>query len=111
MRLSAFYASFVFPGHLFSEAPEISFFGATVDLDQNQLAVTAGFANATYIFERRDEDWVYRFSITPGQQKEELWEDSAQVVAISGRTLLLGTPSEFGNSAYVFRLSSKAGSQ
>lgn len=99
-----FYASFVFPGHVFSEAPEITFFGATVDLDGNRLAVTAGFSNATYVFERRDEGWVYRFSITPGNEKGELWEDSAQVVRISGDILLLGTPSEFGNSAYVFRL-------
>jgi hypothetical protein len=89
---------------LFSEAPETSFFGATVDLDGDQLAVTAGFANATYVFEHQDGDWVYRFSVKPGQEKIELWEDSAQVVRISGQTLLLGTPSEFGNSAYVFSL-------
>jgi hypothetical protein len=101
---AAYYASVVFPGHLFSEEPEISFFGATVDLDGKQLAVTAGFANATYVFERRDRDWVYRFSIIPGREGEGLWEDSAQVVRISGDALLLGTPGEFGNSAYVFRL-------
>jgi hypothetical protein len=70
-----------------------------VDLDG-----TAGFANATYVFERRDRDWVYRFSIIPGREGEGLWEDSAQVVRISGDALLLGTPGEFGNSAYVFRL-------
>jgi hypothetical protein len=33
-----------------------------------------------------------------------MWEDFAQVVAINGDTLLLGTPGEFGNSAYVFNL-------
>lgn len=93
-------SDFVFPGDLYSEKPEITFFGSTVDLDGDQLAVTAGFANATYLFEGRDGDWVYRFGVTPG--KEELWEDYAQVVRISGRTLLLGTPGEFGNSAYVF---------
>jgi hypothetical protein len=102
---AAFYTSIIFPGHIFSEAPEISFFGATVDLDGDQLAVTAGFSNATYVFERQDEDWVYQFSITPVNEKVELWEDYAQVVRISGHTLLLGTPSEFGNSAYVFSLS------
>jgi hypothetical protein len=101
---AGFLESAVFPGHLFSEAPETSFFGATVDLDGDQLAVTAGFANATYVFEHQDGDWVYRFSVKPGQEKIELWEDSAQVVRISGQTLLLGTPSEFGNSAYVFSL-------
>jgi hypothetical protein len=99
-----FYAAFVFPGHIFSEAPEVTFFGATVDLDGNQLAVTAGFANATYLFARRGEEWVYQFRVKPVQEKIELWEDWAQVVRINGRTLLLGTPSEFGNSAYVFSL-------
>lgn len=94
----------VFPGHLFSERPEITFFGATVDLDGNQLAVTAGFANATYVFERSVSEWVYQFSVKPSQEKIELVEDWAQVVRISGHTLLLGTPSDFGNSAYAFSL-------
>jgi hypothetical protein len=96
----------VFPGHIFSERPEITFFGATVDLDRSRLAMTAGFANATYVFERSDSEWVYRFSVKPSQEKIELVEDWAQVVRISGQTLLLGTPSDFGNSAYVFNLPS-----
>ena len=101
---AAYFASRVFPGDVFSENPEISFFGATVDLDGDQLAVTAGFANATYVFERRGQDWVYRFGVTPSRVAEGMWEDFAQVVAISDRTLLLGTPGEFGDSAYVFSL-------
>jgi hypothetical protein len=47
---------------------------------------------------------VYRFSVAPGRNDTELWEDFAPVVTISGETLLLGTPGEFGNSAYVFNL-------
>ena len=97
-------ASFVFPGGVYSENPEISFFGATVDLDENLLAVTAGYANATYVFERQGQDWVYRFRIAPRPEEPGLWEDFAQVVTISGDTVLLGTPGEFGNSAYVFDL-------
>jgi len=97
-------SDFVFPGDLWSEYPEVTFFGATVDLDGNQLAVTAGFANATYVFERSSAGWVYRFSIKPVHEKVEIWEDYAQIVKISGPTLLLGTPGEFGNSAYVFDL-------
>ncbi|MBK8900267.1 MAG: hypothetical protein IPM53_03720 [Anaerolineaceae bacterium] len=101
-------SDFVFPGQIYSEAPEITFFGATVDLGGDRLAVTAGFANATYVFERQDGSWVYRFSVKPANEKMEVWEDSAQVVRISGPILLLGTPSEFGNSAYVFRLAPAA---
>ncbi len=97
-------ASFVFPGDVYSENPEISFFGATVDLDENLLAVTAGYANATYVFEHQGQDWVYRFRIAPRPEEPGLWEDFAQVVTISGETVLLGTPGEFGNSAYVFSL-------
>jgi hypothetical protein len=97
-------ASFVFPGDVYSENPEISFFGATVDLDENLLAVTAGYANATYVFERQGQDWVYQFRIVPRAEAPGPWEDFAQVVTISGETVLLGTPGEFGNSAYVFDL-------
>jgi hypothetical protein len=95
-------ADVVFPGHLFSEAPAITFFGATVDLDVNQLAVTSGYANTTYVFERQELDWLYRFKIRSNDG--EMSEDYAQVATISGDTLLLGTPGEFGNSAHVFRL-------
>jgi hypothetical protein len=93
-----------FPGHALSENPDATFFGATVDLDGRQLAVTAGFANATYLFQGQDQNWVYRYSFKPSPIKVEAWEDYAQVAAISGSTLLLGTPGEFGNSAYVFDL-------
>jgi hypothetical protein len=100
---TGFTGPFVFPGDVYSADPEVTFFGATVDLDGNRLAVTAGFANATYVFERQGQDWVFLFSVTPEAQSQ-FWEDSAQVVRISGDSLLLGTPSEFGNSAYVFTL-------
>ena len=95
-------ASVVYPGHVYSEAPEISFFGATVDLDGEQLAVTSGYANVTHVFKRRNGEWIYSVRIKPWDG--ELVEDYAQVVAISGETLLLGTPGEFGDSAYFFEL-------
>ena len=98
------FLSHIFPGHLYSEIPEISFFGATVDMDGNRLAVTSGFANSTYIFEREDGEWKYRARLKPKNEKIELWEDFTQPVKIHGNNLLLGTPSEFGNSAYVFDL-------
>jgi hypothetical protein len=89
---------------MFSEEPETSFFGATVDLDQDHLAVTSGFANATHVFERQGQDWAYRFRLIPARKAGEAWEDYAQIAAIDGCTLLLGAPGEFGNSAYVFDL-------
>jgi hypothetical protein len=100
----AFLASFVSPGSFYSEDPEVSFFGARVDLYGNQLAATAGYANATYVFERRGQEWVYKVSISPGRVVAGVWEDFDQTVAISGHSLLLGTPGEFGDSAYVFDL-------
>lgn len=99
-----FFSSHIFPGHLYSEFPEISFFGATVDMDGYRLAVTSGFANSTYIFERENGEWNIRARLKPKNEKIELWEDFTQPVKISGHNLLLGTPSEFGNSAYVFDL-------
>ena len=98
-------ATYIFPGHLYSEDPEITFFGAMVDLEENMLAVTAGYANTAHVFVRRGEDWLYRFRIALGERGAGSREDYGQPVAISGRTLLLGTPGEFGNSAYVFSLS------
>ena len=94
----------VFPGSLLSEHPEVSFFGATVDIDSDQLAVTSGFSNATYVFRKEPAGWQLVFSLKPANEKGEFWEDSAQVAALSGLNLVLGTPGEFGNSAYVFRL-------
>jgi hypothetical protein len=94
----------VFPGDILSDNPAVSFFGSTVDLDGNRLAVTSGYANATYVFEGGGQNWTYRFSLAPGRTSGEGWEDYAQVVRLSGDTLLLGTPGEFGNSAYVFNL-------
>jgi hypothetical protein len=91
-----------FPGDIYSEEPQISFFGATVDLDGGQLAVTAGYANGTYVFEQKVEEWVYKFRLYPGQTAKEVAEDYAQVVKIDGCTLLLGTPGEFGATAHVF---------
>lgn len=104
---AAFLASTIFPGHIFSEDPEISFFGAKVALDGNRLVATAGFANATYLFEQQRQEWVYQLRITPVHEGEGMWEDFAQVVKINGSNLLLGTPGEFGNSAYVFRFLSE----
>lgn len=101
-------AAMVFPGHLYSSAPEISFFGATVDLDGKRLGVTSGYANATHLFERSEDNWHYRLLISPSDG--EMWEDYAQVVALSGDTLLLGTPGEFGNSAWFFDLPTENGS-
>lgn len=101
-------ATQVWPGHLYSDAPEISFFGATVDLDGERLAVTSGYANAAHVFEQMAGEWLYRLLVRPSQ--DELWEDYAQVVALSGDTMLLGVPGEFGNSAYLFELPSSGGS-
>jgi hypothetical protein len=97
-------AAFVFPGDLYSADPEISYFGATLDLDMDRLAVTAGFANATYVFERQRGNWAYRFRIIPTRVSEGSWEDYAHIAVVSGCSLLLGTPGEFGDSAYVFDL-------
>lgn len=96
-----------FPGYVYSEEPEISFFGATVDLDGEQLAVTAGYANGTYVFERQGEEWFYRYRLYPDQSRETGSEDFAQVVSIDGCTLLLGTPGEFGGTAHVFEICPK----
>jgi hypothetical protein len=94
----------VFPGDVLSDNPAVTFFGSTVDLDGNRLAVTSGYANATYVFEGGGQNWTYQFSLAPSRTKAEVWEDFAQVVRLSGDTVLLGTPGEFGNSAYVFNL-------
>ena len=98
---------FAFPGYIFSEEPEISFFGATVDLDGEQLAVTAGYANGTYVFEHQGEEWFYRYRLFPDQTRGGGSEDFAQVVSIEGCTLLLGTPGEFGGTAHVFDICSE----
>lgn len=93
----------VFPGHWYSSDPATTFFGATVDLDGDRLAVTSGFANATHVFQRQEDGgWRYLAYIQSGDG--EVTEDYAQIVALSGDTVLLGTPGEFGNSAVFFHV-------
>ena len=101
---AAYFDAYIYPGHFFSAVPQITFFGATVDLDGDHLVVTSGFSNSTYLFERQDGNWTYRLRLKPLNKKVELWEDPTQGVALHGRMFVLGTPSEFGNSAYVFDL-------
>jgi hypothetical protein len=98
------WSGFVFPGSIFSENPEVTFFGATLDLDGSRLAVTSGFANSTYLFEQQGGVWTLSIRLKPKNVKVEVWEDYTQPVKTSGHTLVLGTPSEFGNSGYVFDL-------
>lgn len=98
----------IFPGRILSERPEVSFFGATVDLDGDQLAVTSSFSNATYVFRWETDGWHLAFGLQAYIAEGGVWEDYAQTAAISGLNLALGTPGEFGNSAYTFRLCSPA---
>jgi hypothetical protein len=100
----------VFPGQMLSERPEVSFFGATVDLDGDQLAVTAGFSNNTYVFRLGPAGWRLAFGLRAANDDSRFWEDFAQLAAISGTYLALGTPGEFGNSAYIFHLCDPADS-
>lgn len=56
------------------------------------------------IFDSQREEFLGSIRLALVQSQVELWDDYTQPVVISGHTLLLGTPSEFGNSAYVFGL-------
>ncbi len=93
----------VFPGYFWSSDPVTTFFGATVDLDGQRLAVTSGFAGATHLF-ARDADGAWRYEAAVRYDDGQVTEDYAHIVALSGQSLLLGTPGEFGNSAVFFDL-------
>jgi hypothetical protein len=73
------------------------FFGAFVDFEGTRLAVVSTFANAVYIFDRQNSEWVYSFRLVPAAG------DTFQrrTVAMSGEELLLGSPGELGGG-YLF---------
>jgi len=91
------------PGALrISPNPGATFFGASVEFEKSRLAVVSTFANAVYVFERQDLDWIYQFRITPGQYGDDF---QRRTVAMSGNCLILGSPGELGGgNIFVFNL-------
>ena len=88
----------------FGPHPGSVFFGAYVDFDGNRLAVISTFANTVYIFENRDQGWMYRYRITPGAHLGDDFQ--RRTAAMSGSDLLIGSPGELGGGYIaVFNLS------
>lgn len=95
------------PGALpfFGPDPGAIFFGAFVEFEGNRLAVVSTFANTAYVFERQGPDWVYRFRIIPGVEDGDPDDFQRRTIAMSGNSLLLGSPGEIGGGIiFVFNL-------
>ena len=95
------------PGALpfFGPDPGAIFFGAFVEFKENRLAVVSTFANTAYVFERQDPDWICRFRITPGDKDGDPDDFQRRTIAMSGNSLLLGSPGEIGGGMiFVFNL-------
>jgi hypothetical protein len=87
----------------FSSDPAAAFFGSSVDIEGSRLAVIATFANTVDIFERQGREWVYRYRISPGTDYGDDFQ--LRTVAMSGSTLLQGSPGELGGGEiFVFSL-------
>jgi hypothetical protein len=94
------------PGALpfFGPDPGPIFFGAYVNLEGNRLGVVSTFANAAYLFERRETGWTYQFRMTPGTEGSD--DFMRRTVALDGDTFLLGSPGDLGGgNLFVFELS------
>jgi hypothetical protein len=63
------------------------------------LALVSTFANAVYVFDRQGSDWVYPYLVTPAPGFGDDFQ--RRTVAISGDSLLLGSPGELGGG-YLF---------
>jgi hypothetical protein len=89
------------PGALpfFISDPAAAFFGSSVDIEGNRLAVVATFANTVDIFERQGRDLAYRYRISPGTDNSDDFQ--LRTAAMSGSTLLLGSPSELGSGEII----------
>jgi hypothetical protein len=79
--------------------PGAAFFGAFVAFEGSRLAVVSTFANAVYVFDRQGSDWVYPYLVTPAPGFGDDFQ--RRTVAISGDSLLLGSPGELGGG-YLF---------
>jgi hypothetical protein len=79
--------------------PGEAFFGAFVEFEESRLAVVSTFANTVYVFDRQDSEWVYRFLVTPAPGFGDDFQ--RRTVAMSGDSLLLGSPGELGGG-YIF---------
>lgn len=87
----------------FAPDPGAAFFGASVDVEGNRLAVIATFANTVYVFERQGPDWIYRFRLIPFADAGDDFQ--RRIVIMSGNSLLMGSPGDLGGGTiFVFHL-------
>ncbi len=94
------------PGALpfFSSDPAAAFFGSSVDIEGNRLAVISTFANTVDVFEHQGQEWVYRFRLSPGT--DYIDDFQLRTVAMSGSILAQGSPGELGGGEiFIFDLS------
>lgn len=77
-------------------------FGADIAIDGNVAAIGApsdSSRGVAYIYERSGNDWVEKEKLQPGDQDFYRPGGFGRTVAISGNTIVIGTP---GNAIYVF---------
>ena len=93
------------PGALpfFGSDPGPIFFGAYVKLVGSRLGVVSTFANTAYLFERQEDDWVYRCRMYPGPEGFD--DFMRRSVTWDGDIFLLSSPGDLGGgNVFVFNL-------
>lgn len=77
------------------------YFGSSVALQGDLLLVQSRFSSAIYVYQGQGASWTDMLKVGP---EYGIGEGEAWPVAIDGRTVVWGTPGEFGNSARVFEI-------
>lgn len=92
--------------------PYFTGFGSSVDLEGDLLAVGAGgdssqglWAGSVYLFHRQGDRWIDLLKLWP-DEADYLGGFFGADLRLSGNTLLVAAPSEYGNAVYIYAIDS-----
>ncbi len=92
--------------------PYFTGFGSSIDLEGDLLAVGAGgdssqglWAGSVYLFHRQGERWIDLLKLWP-DEADYLGGFFGADLRLSGNTLLVAAPSEYGNAVYIYAIDS-----
>lgn len=93
-------------------SPFFAAFGSSVDLEGDILLVGAAgdsdqglWAGSAYLFHKQGERWIDLLKLWP-DEADYLGGSFGADLKLSGNTLLVAAPSEYGNAVYIYEISS-----
>lgn len=95
-------------------SPYFAAFGSSVDLEGNLLMVGAvgdsilgSWAGSVYLFRKQGDRWIDLIKLWP-EEADYLGGFFGADLQLSGNTLLVAAPSEYGNAVYIYEIGGNA---